>query len=334
VSSNRLKPSPANGSHSLPTPATKEEKENTVNRKYDPLKFEKTSDDGVAALGDLRGLPLADEESPSSRTSRKKRKHAGESEPSFSTSDGLKDSNSSGNDNINKSIKKIKLESQSDFRYEASRHRSPNTQPGLVPGTWLETDDNWSEGELRKGYVRHNTPISMADDDDGIGMVSSEVSTPSKTRSLSTDAAYQPTRRTSGKSLRRSLVKLEIEDTDDSGDDELWSEKDTEWKNDKSEVSFDFSMEKAKRWADAVKLPEGHWAEAEKDLIFRLSMRGFEPLVPESWHLDFSTLPEPLFAVQNGPEPLIQALKGREFHGKLSYFQMFIYELLTQIHQL
>jgi hypothetical protein len=86
-------------------------------------------------------------------------------------------------------------------------------------------------------------------------------------------------------------------------------------KNDRKEVTFDFSMEKAKRWADAVKLPSGHWAEAEQDLFFRLAMRGFEPIIPSNWKLDFNTLPESLFSAPGTQAPLISAVCGREFHG-------------------
>lgn len=87
-------------------------------------------------------------------------------------------------------------------------------------------------------------------------------------------------------------------------------------KHDKDD-SYDFSIERAKRWADAVKLPKGQWAEAEKDLFFRLAMRGFEPLLPSNWHLDFPTLPDSLFADQDPatPAPVIQALHGTDFRG-------------------
>ncbi|GIJ86129.1 hypothetical protein Asppvi_005003 [Aspergillus pseudoviridinutans] len=78
----------------------------------------------------------------------------------------------------------------------------------------------------------------------------------------------------------------------------------------------DLSLERAKRWANAVNVPKGLWSEVEKQLFYRIAMRGFEPLLPKQWHYDFSTLPNPLFAVSGEkPSPLINAIKGSEFYG-------------------
>ena len=79
----------------------------------------------------------------------------------------------------------------------------------------------------------------------------------------------------------------------------------------------DFDQEKALRYAEATRLPEtgGHWAEAEKDLFYRLAYRGFEPLIPSTWMNDFKTLPESLFALEGDPAPLIQANLHREFRA-------------------
>ncbi|EAW17604.1 uncharacterized protein NFIA_075330 [Aspergillus fischeri NRRL 181] len=78
----------------------------------------------------------------------------------------------------------------------------------------------------------------------------------------------------------------------------------------------DLSLERAKRWANAVNVPKGLWSEVEKQLFYRIAMRGFEPLLPKQWHYDFSTLPNPLFAVSGEkPAPLINAIGGSEFYG-------------------
>ncbi|KAE8350620.1 hypothetical protein BDV28DRAFT_35650 [Aspergillus coremiiformis] len=80
--------------------------------------------------------------------------------------------------------------------------------------------------------------------------------------------------------------------------------------NEKCTVDFEFSAEKARRWADAIDVPEGLYNEEEKDLFFRLAMRGFEALIPEQWKSDFRTLPDTLFSdAEDDLKPLIQAFK-------------------------
>ncbi|GAD97085.1 conserved hypothetical protein [Paecilomyces variotii No. 5] len=299
------------GSHGLPTPATKGDKGDDTGRGYALVKAEKMSDDGNIVLEGYDERCLPDEESPSSRTSRRKRKRGTGSD---STSSNLHTVQSNDRNGDYMSLQGVQMGPLGDYHYHTLRRRATGRQPGLVPGTWLETDENWSEGELSNGYVRHNTPISISND--RMSIVSSKASGRSKnTKPNLNDEAYRPSPATSNKSFRKSIVKIEIEDMDDPGDEDLWSEKNTGWDYDKSEISFDFSAERAKRWAQAVELPPGKWAEAEKDLFFRLSMRGFEPIIPDSWHLDFPTLPGSLFAVQGGPAPLVQVLNGTEFHA-------------------
>ena len=71
------------------------------------------------------------------------------------------------------------------------------------------------------------------------------------------------------------------------------------------------------RYHAATALPEnsGIWAEAERDLFFRLSLRGFEPLLPASWMLDFPTYPLTLFSTKNSPPPLLQSLCNNDFRA-------------------
>ncbi|GAQ09679.1 hypothetical protein ALT_7000 [Aspergillus lentulus] len=86
----------------------------------------------------------------------------------------------------------------------------------------------------------------------------------------------------------------------------------------------DLSLERAKRWANAVNVPKDLWSEVEKQLFYRIAMRGFEPLVPKQWHYDFSTLPNPLFAVPGEkPAPLINAIRGSEFYAIRSLSVLF-----------
>ncbi|PWY95859.1 hypothetical protein BO94DRAFT_482777 [Aspergillus sclerotioniger CBS 115572] len=71
--------------------------------------------------------------------------------------------------------------------------------------------------------------------------------------------------------------------------------------NETTGIVFDFSVERAKRWASAINVPEGLYNSEEKDLFFRLAMRGFEPVLPKIWRHDFPTLPESLYP--RGAEP-------------------------------
>ena len=87
--------------------------------------------------------------------------------------------------------------------------------------------------------------------------------------------------------------------------------------NEKSDFTFDYSLEKAKRWSAVVKFPKDVWSDGERDLFIRLAMRGFEPLIPKHWHFDFPTLPDSLFSEdEKDEEPIIHAVKS-EFRCKL-----------------
>ena len=80
----------------------------------------------------------------------------------------------------------------------------------------------------------------------------------------------------------------------------------------------EFDLEQARRHAAAVRLPHdsGIWALSEKQLFYHLSLRGFEPLIPENWMIDFQTLPLSLFANDNTDPPLIKVLNGTEFRAQ------------------
>ncbi|KAK5060234.1 hypothetical protein LTR84_010119 [Exophiala bonariae] len=77
-------------------------------------------------------------------------------------------------------------------------------------------------------------------------------------------------------------------------------------------------MEAARRHAAAIQLPadSGTWSEAEQELFFRLAKRGFQPLLPQSWMLDFDTLPLSIFADEELLEPpLIQNMRDNQFRA-------------------
>lgn len=77
-------------------------------------------------------------------------------------------------------------------------------------------------------------------------------------------------------------------------------------------------METARRHAAAIQLPadSGTWSEAEQELFFRLARRGFQPLLPQSWMIDFDTLPLSIFANEDPLDPpLIQNMRDNQFRA-------------------
>lgn len=110
--------------------------------------------------------------------------------------------------------------------------------------------------------------------------------------------------------------KYSDDQNDELSEEETFTSSTAIRKNGPKEVT-DFDEQKALRYTEAIGIPEnsGTWAEAEKDLYYRLAFRGFEPLVPAHWANDFKTLPSSLFSADGGDPPLIQCHLQREFRG-------------------
>lgn len=89
--------------------------------------------------------------------------------------------------------------------------------------------------------------------------------------------------------------------------------------SEKKGLAFDFAQEKARRLAQADHHTDDFWSHAEQDLHARISMRGYEALLPEHWQFDFRTLPDSLFGKADDGEPLIRATGGSELHGMSSF---------------
>ena len=87
--------------------------------------------------------------------------------------------------------------------------------------------------------------------------------------------------------------------------------------------------ERAQREAAAQAVGKGDWSEAEIALFQRLSMRGFEPLLPGTWRMDFKTIPDPLFTDKD-EEIFIGSTKGQDFRGKPDSTQS-PHELLSEL---
>jgi hypothetical protein len=132
------------------------------------------------------------------------------------------------------------------------------------------------------------------------------------------DEAYLPAKHTIDRNLQNNIVRnLSFARDSDFSEDEIFTKKTAIRREDRSEVNPQFEYDRALRHAQAQQLPEGSgiWTDVDKDLFYRLAMRGFEPLVPGHWTMDFKTLPQQLFSTAE-QEPLILPFSQREFRAK------------------
>ncbi|KAF3385217.1 hypothetical protein F1880_002627 [Penicillium rolfsii] len=71
-------------------------------------------------------------------------------------------------------------------------------------------------------------------------------------------------------------------------------------RSERDEIIFVLSREKAKRMAQAIKVPQDtKMGDEEKSLYLDLATRGCYPVLPSSWKKDFATLPESLFPTED-----------------------------------
>lgn len=115
---------------------------------------------------------------------------------------------------------------------------------------------------------------------------------------LSNAEVYRPSPKIVDKNLLKQIVRRDAHESDLS-EEEIYGSKYSTKREIKRDLDIEFCMEKARRWAAAVEGPSGNWADAERDMYFRLAMRGFEPVLPHSWKMDFMTLPGSLFKPVN-----------------------------------
>ncbi|KAF3483492.1 uncharacterized protein GIQ15_02816 [Arthroderma uncinatum] len=134
--------------------------------------------------------------------------------------------------------------------------------------------------------------------------------------SNNTEEPYHPSPKIVDRNLSTETVHRDTHESDLS-EDEIYNAKNSAKRGDKRDLDVEFYMEKAKRWAAAVEGPAGNWSDAEKDMYFRLAMRGFEAILPRSWKMDFMTLPDSLFATP-GDHTAYLSCKN-EFRG-MRYF--------------
>lgn len=79
-------------------------------------------------------------------------------------------------------------------------------------------------------------------------------------------------------------------------------------------VGINVAQERAEREAAVANAYRADWSDAELALFQRLNMRGFEPLLPGPWRLDFKTIPDSLFTDKD-EEVFIGSSTGHDFRG-------------------
>ena len=79
----------------------------------------------------------------------------------------------------------------------------------------------------------------------------------------------------------------------------------------------EFQNGAAQRHAAANKLFPGVWARGEETVYRKLTLLGYEALIPRNWQLDFKTLPLSLFDVSDHPDnrPLLRPCMTNEFRA-------------------
>ena len=115
-----------------------------------------------------------------------------------------------------------------------------------------------------------------------------------------------------------TLVEAEDDDDEDEADEE--APKISQAEKGELGLNIDMEAERAQRHAAAQEVEQGDWTDAEVALFQRLSMRGFEPLLPGTWRMDFKTIPDPLFTDKDD-EVFIGSINGHEFRGTHSSTQ-------------
>ena len=132
------------------------------------------------------------------------------------------------------------------------------------------------------------------------------------------DRDWTPNRQMVDKNLIHDIVRRNQSDpSSDDDEEEIYTDKNRVRKDDRREIASDYYFERAKRYAEATELPtnSGIWSLQEEDLFHRLAMRGFEPLIPGNWLIDFTTFPQSIFDVEDGDPALIQSKVTRQFRA-------------------
>lgn len=89
-------------------------------------------------------------------------------------------------------------------------------------------------------------------------------------------------------------------------------------KGERKEHLLDVEDERARRQEMLKQIERGDRTPEEIALFEKLTMRGFEPIIPSNWKMDFKTLPETMFT-NDESEIFINAASGNEFRGISSF---------------
>lgn len=93
----------------------------------------------------------------------------------------------------------------------------------------------------------------------------------------------------------------------------------------RDQLTYQFTREKARRLAEAVKVPEdSSMCDEERDLYLDLALRGCKPVMSFDWARDFSTLPESLFSVRNNTDKdeddlTFKTARGSDFAARRAF---------------
>lgn len=250
-----------------------------------------------SALEDLDGDTVMEgEQTPESEENRENR----ESRETQTSPNGLDDENGADGDNEYSSTNSL---SDNDHELPGGLIEMPELDRRF---TGFDSDDEFMPSE--------NSSEEASEDE----MI---ISAPTRGRSSRASGsvqrdheAYRPSPDVVDRNLTSDIVSRNAEESDLS-EEEVVRDNVAVRKDDRKEVAYDQSMENARRWVGSVKLPKGHWTRAESDLYFRLAMRGFEPIIPSNWKIDFATLPDSLFARPGATNPYIHSIHETEFRG-------------------
>ena len=89
----------------------------------------------------------------------------------------------------------------------------------------------------------------------------------------------------------------------------------------KKEHLFSMEDERIKRQEMLKQIERADWTPEEAALFEKLTMRGFEPILPRNWMMDFKTIPEGLFTADEA-EIFINAASGKDFRGTFTLLHL------------
>ena len=86
---------------------------------------------------------------------------------------------------------------------------------------------------------------------------------------------------------------------------------------------IDVDPERTRREKALDQIAHGDWTSMEVNLFNKLNIRGFDPLLPSNWQMDFPTCPNNLFTADKS-RAFIHSRNGNDFRGKRSSFPSFL----------